>query len=78
MILMILMKNKLKFEVNVFREINFENGTFGTVFFEGVILKSYFVGDQFWQYIFLGINFLNVFFERAMLKTFFLIVPKVS
>ena len=34
---MILMKNELKHEVNVFRENSFE----------GVILKKYFLGDQF-------------------------------
>ena len=56
MILMILMKNEsFKHEVNVFRKNSFE----------GVILKKYFLGDQFWQCIFFRDQFWKCIFWES-------------
>ena len=52
MILIILMKNKLNNEVNLYIENNFEN-----VFFEGSILKKYFLKNQPFQKLILGTYF---------------------
>ena len=52
MILIILMKNKLNNEVNLYIENNFEN-----VFFEGSILKKYFLKNQPFEKLILGTYF---------------------